>query len=96
VRHRHDHEREQKKIERIQRPAKKTSDECVALIAVKGFEKPDRLHGVIQLIVIPSEVEESPQFVSTREHTETPEEKSSTESIPSSMLSSIGEAAIAL
>ena len=35
VRHRHDNERQQKKIERVQRPAEKTSDERVALIAVE-------------------------------------------------------------
>src|SRR5205814_4758112 len=43
-----------------------------------------------QLIVIPTEVEESPQFVSITEHTETTEEKSFTESVPCSLLSTAG------
>src|SRR5436189_5336384 len=50
MRHRHDHEREQKKIERVQCPSEETSEESVPLIAVEQFEKPDRFHGVIQLI----------------------------------------------
>jgi len=35
VRHRRDHEREQKKIESVQRPAEKTGYEGVALIVVE-------------------------------------------------------------
>ena len=50
MRHRHDHERKQKKIKRDQRPAEETGEERVALIVVEQFEEPDRFHGVIQLI----------------------------------------------
>jgi hypothetical protein len=49
VRHRHDHKRQQKKIERVQGPAEKTSQKRVALITVKKFKKPDRFHCVFQL-----------------------------------------------
>ncbi len=50
MRHRHDHEREQKKIERVQCPSEETSEESVPLIAVEQFEEPDRFHDVIQII----------------------------------------------
>jgi hypothetical protein len=50
MRHRHDHECQQKKIERVQRPSEETSEESVPLIAVEQFEEPDRFHGLIQLI----------------------------------------------
>jgi len=59
VRHRHDHEREQKKIERVQRPPEKTGDERVALIAVEQFEETDRFHDAIHLIVSSRQVETS-------------------------------------
>jgi hypothetical protein len=49
VRHRHDHKRQQKKIERVQRPPEKTGDKRVPLIAVEEFKKPDRFHSVFQL-----------------------------------------------
>jgi hypothetical protein len=42
--HRHEHESEQKKIERIQRPAEKAGNERVALNVIKRLEKPDRFH----------------------------------------------------
>jgi hypothetical protein len=48
--HRHEHEREQEKIERVQCPPEEASEERIALIAIKRFEKPDRFHSVIQLI----------------------------------------------
>jgi hypothetical protein len=38
MRHRYDYECQQKKIERVQRPAEETSDERVALIAVEQCE----------------------------------------------------------
>ena len=49
MRHRHDHKRQQKKIERVQRPPEKTGDKRVALITVEKFKKPDRFHSVFQL-----------------------------------------------
>ena len=49
VRHRHDHKRQQKKIERVQRPPEKTGEKRVALITVEEFKKPDRFHSVFQL-----------------------------------------------
>jgi hypothetical protein len=49
VRHWHDHKRQQKKIERVQRPPEKTGDKRVALITVKEFKKTDRFHRVFQL-----------------------------------------------
>ena len=50
MRHRHEYEREQEKIERVQRPAKKTGDKGIALVAVEQFKQPDRFHGFIQLV----------------------------------------------
>jgi hypothetical protein len=49
VRHWHDHKRQQKKIKRVQRPPEKAGDKRVALITVKEFKKPDRLHSVFQV-----------------------------------------------
>ena len=40
----HQHERQQKKIERVQRPTEEAGEEGVALNVIKRFEKPDRLH----------------------------------------------------
>lgn len=42
--HGREHKREQEKIKRIQRPAKKTRNEGIALVAIENFEKPDRRH----------------------------------------------------
>jgi hypothetical protein len=47
MRHRHEHESEQKKIESIQRPSEKTGNERFTLSSIKGFEKPDRFHGSV-------------------------------------------------
>ena len=49
VRHRHDHKRQQKKIERVQRPTQKTGEKRVALITVEELKEPDRLHNVFQI-----------------------------------------------
>jgi hypothetical protein len=49
MRHRHDHKRQQKKIECVQRPSEKTGNKRIALITVEKFIKPDRLHSVFQL-----------------------------------------------
>src|SRR5262249_2229029 len=47
--HRHNHKRQEKKIERVQRPPQKTGEKRVALIAVEKFKEPDRFHSVFQL-----------------------------------------------
>jgi hypothetical protein len=44
MRHGRDHKREQEKVEGIQCPAEKTSQESVPLIAVERLEKPERFH----------------------------------------------------
>jgi hypothetical protein len=49
VGHRHNHKRQEKKIERVQRPPEKTGHKRVALITVEEFKKPDRFHSVFQL-----------------------------------------------
>src|SRR5262249_18147640 len=49
MRHRHDHKRQQKKIECVQRPAKKTGDKRIALVAIEELKKPYRFHSVFQL-----------------------------------------------
>ena len=56
VRHRHEHERQQKKIERVQRPAEKTGDKRVALITIEELKKPDRFHSVFQLFAWPESI----------------------------------------
>jgi hypothetical protein len=47
VRHRRNHESEQEKIERVQRPPEKARDKRVALIVIEGFKEPDRFHALI-------------------------------------------------
>src|SRR5439155_9634072 len=41
---RNEDERDEKEIERIERPTKKAGDERVPLLAIERFEKPDRFH----------------------------------------------------
>jgi len=43
---RDEHKRDQKEIERIERPTKKAGDKRVPLFAIQDFEKPNRLHTV--------------------------------------------------
>ena len=45
MRDRHEHKREQKEVERVERPAEKTGNEAVALSAIERFEESQRLHG---------------------------------------------------
>jgi hypothetical protein len=40
---RNEHERDQKKIERVERPTEKASHERVPLIAIQNLEKPNKL-----------------------------------------------------
>ena len=49
MRYRHDHKREEKKIERIQCPPEKAGEKRVALVTVEKFKKPDRFHSAFQL-----------------------------------------------
>jgi len=55
--HRHDHEREEEKIEGVECPPQEASQERVSLIAVERFEEPHRFHGALHLTVTSSEVE---------------------------------------
>ena len=41
---RNEHERDQKEIERVQRPTKKAGDKRIPLFAIERFEEPDRFH----------------------------------------------------
>ncbi len=53
------HERDQKKIERVEGPTKEAGHERVPLIAIQHFKKPDRFHVLISYLSFPAEVEES-------------------------------------
>jgi hypothetical protein len=44
LRHRNEHEGEQKEIERVQGPAEKAGEKRFSLNGIKRFEKADRFH----------------------------------------------------